>query len=56
MIIYLNSSITLGLRLQPSKSIFFSIQPYYDANGALDLDDRRLTLGAIIFLRPSLVS
>ena len=45
---YLNGSITLGLRLQASKSSSFSVQAYCDADWASDPDDRRSTSGAFV--------
>jgi len=53
---YLNGTLNLGLKLQPSSSSNFSVQAYCDAYWALDPDDRRSTSGAAIFLGPNLVS
>ena len=53
---YLNGSITLGLRLQASKSSSFSVQAYCDTDWASDPDDRRSTSGVAVCLGPKLVS
>nr|KYP32233.1 Retrovirus-related Pol polyprotein from transposon TNT 1-94 [Cajanus cajan] len=54
---YLKGTTSWGLHLQPaSSSSSLSIHAYCDADWASDLDDRRSTFGASIFLRPNLVS
>ena len=52
---YLNRTLTLGLRLQPSKLSNFSVQACCDADWASDLDDMLSTSRAEICLGPNLV-
>ena len=54
---YLKGTINFGLAMQPNFSVsHYSVHAYCDADWASDLDDRRSTLGAAIFLGPNLVS
>ncbi|RZB64389.1 ADP-ribosylation factor GTPase-activating protein AGD12 isoform B [Glycine soja] len=53
---YLKGTINFGLAMQPNFSVsHYSVHAYCDADWASDLDDRRSTLGAAIFLGPNLV-
>lgn len=54
---YLKGSIDLGLTLQPATtSPPININAFCDADWASDIDDRRSTSGACIYLGPNLVS
>lgn len=54
---YLKGSLDLGLVLRPAAaSVPFSLQAYCDADWASDIDDRRSTSGACIYLGPNLIS
>lgn len=54
---YLKGTIEYGLEIQPcTKQQPYSLHAYCDADWASDVDDRRSTLGACLFLGPNLIS
>lgn len=54
---YLKSTINFGRSLQPATSVNpLCIKAFCDADWATDIDDRRSTSGACIFLGPNLIS
>lgn len=54
---YLSGSIYMGLLLQAAPSTApFSVRVYCDSDWASDIDDRRSTSGACLYLGPNLVS